>query len=88
MTSLCREIERAKEGQRTDFPDGIPECGTDAMRFGLCAYTSHGRDVNLDVLRIRGYRFLCNKIWQATRFTLNKLGVDFKPIESFKVSVR
>lgn len=21
---------------------GIPECGTDALRFGLCAYTSQG----------------------------------------------
>ena len=28
--------------QKADFPQGIPECGTDALRFALCAYTSQG----------------------------------------------
>ncbi|XP_014117987.1 PREDICTED: valine--tRNA ligase, partial [Pseudopodoces humilis] len=28
--------------QRRDFPEGIPECGTDALRFALCAYTAQG----------------------------------------------
>jgi valyl-tRNA synthetase len=37
-----REIEKAKAGQKADFPNGIPECGTDALRFALCAYTSGG----------------------------------------------
>lgn len=31
--------EQAKEGQKMDFPKGIPECGADALRFGLLAYT-------------------------------------------------
>ena len=35
-----REVEKAKAGQSTDFPDGIEECGTDALRFALVAYTS------------------------------------------------
>ncbi|CAH1766226.1 10420_t:CDS:10, partial [Entrophospora sp. SA101] len=68
-----REIEKAKSGQKADFPNGIPECGTDALRFSLCAYTSAGRDINLDILRVEGYRKFCNKIWNATRFTLMKL---------------
>ncbi|XP_039582570.1 valine--tRNA ligase-like [Passer montanus] len=25
---------------KRDFPEGIPECGTDALRFALCAYTA------------------------------------------------
>ena len=37
-----REIDKAKAGQKADFPNGIPECGTDALRFALCAYTSGG----------------------------------------------
>lgn len=27
-----KEIERAKQGQKQDYPNGIPECGTDALR--------------------------------------------------------
>ena len=34
------EVAKAREGQQTDFPDGIEECGTDALRFCLLAYTS------------------------------------------------
>ncbi|KAJ8922358.1 hypothetical protein NQ315_004301 [Exocentrus adspersus] len=71
------EIEKAKLGQRQDFPDGIPECGTDALRFALCAMCS-GRDINLDILRVQGYRFFCNKIWNATKFALAYLAKDFQ----------
>ncbi|XP_046570599.1 valine--tRNA ligase-like [Haliotis rubra] len=74
-----KEIKKAIVGQKADYPDGIPECGTDALRFALIAYTSQGRDINLDVLRVQGYRFFCNKLWNATKFALNGLGVDFKP---------
>jgi len=37
-----REIEKAKKGQREEYPEGIPECGTDALRFTLCDYTQQG----------------------------------------------
>lgn len=36
---------KAKEGQEADFPEGIPECGADALRFGLLAYTVQVRYV-------------------------------------------
>lgn len=39
------EVEKAKQGQKADYPNGIPECGTDALRFALCAYTSQGEVV-------------------------------------------
>lgn len=38
-----QQVEKAAAGQRTDFPDGIEECGTDALRFALVAYTSQVR---------------------------------------------
>lgn len=38
-----KEIQKAKEGQAQDYPNGIPECGTDALRFALCAYMSQGK---------------------------------------------
>ena len=72
-----KELARAMEGQKLDYPHGIPECGTDALRFALCAYTRQGRDINLDILRVQGYRTFCNKMWNATRFALNYLGEEF-----------
>lgn len=38
-----REIEKAKAGQKADVPEGIKECGSDALRFTLVAYTSQAR---------------------------------------------
>lgn len=34
------ELKTAKEGQKKDFPEGIGECGTDALRFALVSYTA------------------------------------------------
>ncbi|XP_015600775.1 valine--tRNA ligase isoform X2 [Cephus cinctus] len=72
-----KELSHAIKGQKQDYPQGIPECGTDALRFALCAYTSQGRDINLDILRVQGYRFFCNKLWNATKFALMYLGDGF-----------
>ncbi|KAG1659710.1 Valine--tRNA ligase [Nymphon striatum] len=80
-----RELKKAIEGQKADYPSGIPECGTDALRFALCAYTTQCRDINLDVNRVQGYRHFCNKLWNATKFALMSLGENFKPDETFKL---
>uniref|UniRef100_A0A9J8CF87 Valine--tRNA ligase n=1 Tax=Cyprinus carpio carpio TaxID=630221 RepID=A0A9J8CF87_CYPCA len=82
------EIEKAKQGQKSDYPSGIPECGTDALRFALCAYTSQGRDINLDVNRILGYRHFCNKLWNAVKFAMRTLGEGFVPWEKAQESVK
>lgn len=134
------EVEKAKQGQKSDYPNGIPECGTDALRFALCAYTSQGenhesffystfnsrqiktetdkqkhkniiaalllelidkvlryqiirrrflrlvgRDINLDVNRILGYRHFCNKLWNAVKFAMKTLGDNFVPSEKAQV---
>ncbi|XP_014283591.1 valine--tRNA ligase isoform X1 [Halyomorpha halys] len=71
-----REIEKAKAGQKQDYPSGIPECGTDALRFALLSYMTHGRDINLDILRVQGYRFFCNKLWNAMKLSLKYLQTD------------
>src|SRR6476661_3460161 len=62
-----REVVKAKEGQKKDFPSGIPECGTDALRFALCNYTAANRDINLDVAKVEAYRRFGNKLWNATK---------------------
>ncbi|PPR04623.1 hypothetical protein CVT26_015002 [Gymnopilus dilepis] len=79
-----REITKAKAGQKKDFPKGIPQCGTDALRFALCAYSSGGRDINLEILRVEGYRKFCNKIFNATKFAMLRLDEEFVPQPSNK----
>lgn len=96
-----KEIAKAIAGQKKDFPRGIPECGTDGLRFALCAYSGGGklhvylvrciltqcagRDINLDILRVEGYRKFCNKIFNATKFAMLKLDPAFIPNPSAKV---
>ncbi|KAF9076843.1 tRNA synthetases class I-domain-containing protein [Rhodocollybia butyracea] len=74
-----KEIAKAKAGQKKDFPKGIPQCGTDALRFALCAYSGGGRDINLEILRVEGYRKFCNKVFNATKFAMLKLEESFVP---------
>ncbi|KAG1759709.1 tRNA synthetases class I-domain-containing protein [Suillus occidentalis] len=81
---IDKEILKAIAGQKKDFPKGIPECGTDGLRFALCAYSGGGRDINLEILRVEGYRKFCNKIFNATKFAMLKLDDGFVPETSAK----
>ncbi|XP_067865092.1 valine--tRNA ligase, mitochondrial [Heterodontus francisci] len=74
-----QEHRIAQEGQKRDFPRGIPECGTDALRFSLSSYKCQGEDINLDIATFLSSRRFCNKIWNAMKFTFSALPADFQP---------
>ena len=35
-----KEVKKAQDGQKLDYPNGIPECGTDALRYEFCKCSS------------------------------------------------
>jgi valyl-tRNA synthetase len=62
------------KGNVLDPVDLVDEYGADALRFTLALLDAPGRDIPLDPERIAGYRAFGNKIWNATRFALGRVG--------------
>lgn len=70
-----------------EFSQGIPECGSDALRFGLLSYMVQTRNINLNINKIVSFRQFCNKIWQTFKFTKPKIDLikDFtQPLNPIK----
>uniref|UniRef100_A0A1B6ERU2 valine--tRNA ligase n=1 Tax=Cuerna arida TaxID=1464854 RepID=A0A1B6ERU2_9HEMI len=66
----CKEMELALDGQQKMFPSGIPECGTDALRFTLLSHNTKSHFISFDVRECETNHHFCNKVWQASRFAL------------------
>lgn len=65
-----KEVKKCEVEKKKEFPEGIPTCGADALRIGLMSYMIQGRNINLDINRVIGYRGFGNKIWNAVTFFL------------------
>lgn len=83
LESALSDSERADAllQQEQQFPRGLPECGADALRFGLCAYTQQARNINLDVNRIISCKQFGHKLWNAFLYALPKLKGACPPYE-------
>jgi valyl-tRNA synthetase len=55
----------------------IEKYGADALRFTIMAQVASGKDLKFSEQRLEGYRNFMNKIWNATRFSLQALS-DFQ----------
>ncbi|CAI2379925.1 unnamed protein product [Moneuplotes crassus] len=84
-----KEIQKGLKEKKKEFPDGIPPCGSDSLRFSLLTHMTQPRSINLDVNRIIGYRLFSSKIWNSVKLFLNysKDGFELKSIADCKLSL-
>ncbi|ETE69928.1 Valyl-tRNA synthetase, mitochondrial, partial [Ophiophagus hannah] len=80
-----RELVIGSEGLLRNFPQGIAESGSDALRFALCRYDAHGTSINLDMAAMEKASHFCNKVWNAVKFTFAALGEEFAPLDPEQV---
>ena len=87
--ALVRDAEGKKmsksKGNVIDPLIIIDQYGTDAFRFTLTMLAAQGRDVLLSEERIEGCRNFINKIWNASKLSLNFVG-ETKPAATGKGS--
>ncbi|OQR90137.1 valyl-tRNA synthetase [Achlya hypogyna] len=82
-----KERARAEKELRKEFPQGLPTCGTDALRLTLASYLSQGRQINMDLQRVVAARHFCNKMWNAVRYALPLLGSARRDIASERAAM-
>ena len=83
---LVRDAEGQKMSKskgNTINPQEVQErYGTDAVRFTMAILAAPGNDIPLAPKRMDGYRAFANKLWNATRFVLLKIGAE--PARSYR----
>ena len=79
---LVRDAQGKKmsksKGNTVDPAEIHARYGTDAVRFTMAILAAPGNDIPLAPERMEGYRAFANKLWNACRFVLMKVG-DGKP---------
>ncbi|KAI7900845.1 valyl-tRNA synthetase [Cokeromyces recurvatus] len=68
-----KEIETSIRNLEKEYPNGIPACGTDSLRFSLIQYTQQSRQINLDINNVIQTSYFCNKLWNLFKFGLSRV---------------
>ena len=93
-TIYLHGLVRDKDGRKMSKTYGnvvnplemMDQYGTDALRFTLATSSTPGQDMNLNPERLEASRNFANKIWNIARFTIGKLGPEWKPDSSVIVT--
>ena len=81
-----KKMSKSK-GNVVDPLELVDEYGADALRFTMAAMATQGRDVNLNISRVAGYRNFATKLWNAARFAemngcVGEFELDTKTVEA------
>jgi valyl-tRNA synthetase len=82
-------LVRDEKGQKMSKTKGnvvdplvvVKEYGADAFRFTLASMAGPNRDIRLSLTRVAEDRAFCNKLWNASRYVLMRLGVVPAPVD-------
>ena len=85
-TIYLHGLVRDKQGQKMgkskgnilDPLDLTEKYGTDALRMALIVGNAPGNDFSIDEDKVKAYRNFANKVWNASRFILDKPKVNIK----------
>ncbi len=59
--------------------ESVAEYGSDALRMGILASRSPGQDQAFSVAKVVAGRNFANKLWNISRFIIDRLGEGYKP---------
>ena len=82
-------LVRDEKGQKMSKTKGnvidplvvVAEHGADAFRFTLASMAGPNRDIRLSIARVAEDRAFCNKLWNASRYVLMRLGAVPPPVD-------
>ena len=69
-----KKMSKSRPESIIDPLDVIPKYGTDALRMALIMGVTPGNDQNWGWGKIEANRNFCNKLWNISRYTLEKVG--------------
>ncbi|KAG4302389.1 hypothetical protein PCK1_001371 [Pneumocystis canis] len=73
--------------KKKQLSDSLKAMGSDSLRFALINYTKQTRQINVDIENISAAKYVCSKLWNATKFFLNQMKhYDLKIINTVLVS--
>ena len=91
-----RMAQRIEKATKKEYPEGISAYGTDPLRFTFYSIATRTRTVSFDIKRVEGYRYFCNKLWNAANFVstnisdhaddLNRQDVELSAIDHWIIS--